>query len=273
MEVLDFKKELEDREGIVLNDNYILFKDYELYNNQTNESVNFKKFEEVLDYKIEDKTVKEVIEEKEDVSELDYGGRGASSSGGGASLFSGKGERKAGKGKGEAMRPLPPAYINSLTSSRYKSVEKTSKEFGKKFLNEGREYAGVIDKDGFAVDYTKGNKASVQHLERPNAYSIHNHPSKVLNEKAKGRAIYYNAPSGPDIRNWALGKGKGTIVVASGNRTMYTLSKSNGFKGKDLVKGMRSAKSSGKDTYDKDVDKWLKQNQKTYGYKYTKTKF
>lgn len=274
MEILDFRKELGERVGIALDSKYVLFQDYELYNSETNESVNFKEFDELLDYKVEDKTIKEMIEEKKNVCEEDYGGRGAySSSKRGGSLFSGKGARSAGRGSGESMKPLPPAYINSITGGRYKSLEKTSNEFGKKFLNEGREYAGVIDEQGFALDYTKGNKASVQHLERPGAWSIHNHPSKVLNAKAKNGTVYYNAPSGPDLRNWALGKGKGTIVVASGNRTRYTMTKSNNFKGKDFVKGMKGAKSTGYKNYDSDVDKWLKANQKKYGYKYSKKKF
>ena len=273
MEVAEFKKELDDRSGITLGENYILFNDYELYNEETSESVNFRDFNDVLDYKIGDKTIKELIEEREDASEVDFGGRGSSSSASGGKLFGGKGARSGGKGSGEAMKPLPPAYINTLTSPRFKSVEKTSKAFGKNFLDAEREYGGVIDKDGFAVAYTKGNKTSVQHLEKPGAYTIHNHPSKYLNAHAKKGTMYFNAPSTPDIRNWALGKGKGTIVVASGNRTMYSLSKSNGFKSKEFIKGMNSAKSTGSKNYDKDVDKWLKQNQKAYGYKYSKSKF
>lgn len=271
MQVIDFKKELEDRTGITLNDNYILFNDYELFNEDTQESVIFHSFDEVLNYKIDDKTIKEIIEEKADATEIDFGGRGSSSSSSKGNLFDGKGERKAGKGKGEAMRPLPPAYINTLTSARYKSVEKTSKAFGKNFIDADREYAGVIDKDGFALEYTKGNRTSVQHLERPNAYSIHNHPSKYINEKGKGRVIAYNAPSSADLRNWALGRGKGTIVVASGNRTMYIMSKSNNFKGKEFTKAMKSAKTTGK--YDSDVDKWLRANQKKFNYKYSRSKF
>lgn len=272
MEITKFKEELENRSGITLNDKYILFTDYELYNKDTDESVIFKVFDEVLDYKIEDKTIKDIIEAKKDVSEEDYGGRGASSSSkAGGSLFSGKGSRSAGRGSGEAMKPLPSAYINTLTSARFKSVEGTSKAFGKKFINADREYAGVIDENGFAVQYTKGKKTSVQHLEKAGAYSIHNHPSKVLNAKSKGKAVYYNAPSGADLRNWALGRGKGTIVVASGNKTMYQMTKAKKFNAKEFVKGMKKAKSTG--NYDKDVDSWLKQNQKNYGYKYTKSKF
>ena len=269
MKIVDFKSKLDERNGIALDENYILFNDYELYNQSTEQSINYKSFDDVLNYKINGKTISEIIEEKDDVNELEYGGRGSSSSSRSkGSLFDGKGSRKAGKGTGEAQKPLPPAYINTLTSSRYKSVEGTAKAFGKNFLNADREYAGLIDDKGFAVQYTKGNKTSVQHLERKGAYSIHNHPTKFLNKKGNA---YSNAPSGQDLRNWALGQGKGTIVVASQTRTMYLMEKGNKFKAKDFVKGMKSAKSTGK--YDNDVNNWLRKNAKTYGYKYTKSKF
>jgi len=159
------------------------------------------------------------------------GGRGSSSgTKAGGKLFGGKGSRSGGKAVSEDKNLLPSAYINVLTSPKFKSVEKTAKAFGKNFLNEGREYAGLIDKDGFALEYAKGQKASVVHLERKGAYSIHNHPTKVLN--ASGKTKYLNAPSTPDLRNWALGVGKGTIIVASGNRTGYIIEKSNNFSAK-----------------------------------------
>lgn len=272
MEVLEFKNELKEKAGITLQGNYIVFNTYELYNEVTDESVQFKDFDELINYKVDDKTIKQLIEERENLAEYDDGGRGQGTSNKrGGSLFSGTRTRTG--GKGESLKPLPPAYINTLTSSRYKSVEGTSKAYGKKFLNADREYGGVIDENGFAVDYTKGNRTSVQHLERPGMYSIHNHPQKYLQANAKKGTIYYNAPSGQDLRNWAIGKGKGTIVVSSGNRTMYIVQRSNGFKPIEFVKGMRKAKSTGVRNYDKDVDKWLKDNQKTYGYKYTKKKF
>ena len=269
MEVKEYQKELLNHEGLPINEDIILYNDYELYSMKTNKSVNFKSFNDVLEYEIDGVKIKDIIEKKDDIFQ-DNGGRGASSATAGGSLFGGKGARSGGRAVSESKNLLPPAYINTLTDSKYKSVEKTAKAFGKNFMDEAREYAGLIDADGFALKYAKGQKTSVIHLEKAGAYSIHNHPSKALNAKS-GSKIYLNAPSTADLRNFALGNGKGTIVMASGNRTGYIIAKSNNFNGKAFTKAMSKAKSTG--DYDKDVDKWLKKNQKELNYKYTKIKF
>lgn len=276
MESVDFKKDLETKNGIALDDNYILFKDYELYNQDTEESVYFKTFDEVLDCKINDETIRSIIEKTDTTAPIDEGG-GKTSIKRGGSLFGGKGSRSGGRGSGKAekINTLPPAYINNLTSPRFKSVDKTAKAYGRNFLEADREYGGLIDENGFAEKYVKGQSTSVTHLERAGAYSIHNHPVKHLmakNKKVPGY-IAYNAPSTPDIRNWALGNGKGTIVVSSGNRTMYKLTKNQHFDAKGFIKAMKKAKSTGAKNYDKDVDAFLRANQKNYGYKYNRNKF
>lgn len=270
MEVTDFKKDLEQRAGITLLDKYILFNNYELYNEETHDSIYFNSYEKALDFEVEGKSIRQIIEEKENTIEIDEG-QGSTHVKRGGKLFGGKGSRSGGRSS-EAINPLPPAYINTLTSSRFKSVDKTAKAYGKNFLEADREYGGLLDDNGFAEKYVKGQPTSVQHLERKGAYSIHNHPVKKLSAKNKNM-IYYNAPSTADVRNWALGVGKGTIVVSSGNRTMYKLTKNSHFNAKDFIKGMNKAKSTGSKNYDKDVDNWLKANQKKYGYKYNRSKF
>ena len=44
------------------------------------------------------------------------------------------------------------------------------------------------------------------------------------------------------------------------------------FDSKSFIKGLNSAKAK-TSNYDKEVDSWLRKNQKEYGYKYTKSKF
>lgn len=264
MEVVKFKEELKERDGIVLNDEFIIFNDYELYSLKTNVAKNFKKFEDLLEIKVGGKTIESMILEKENFEMIDYGGRGSSSGGAKGGLFSGQGSRERG-GRGQYM---PPAEVNALTSARFKSVEKTAKAYGKHLLDSDREFGAVIDKDGFAVQYIKGGHTSVAHLERQGAYSIHNHPVKGL---AKAGIKAYNAPSAPDLKNMALGKGKGTIIASSGNRTVYVIEKTPKFNSKGFVKAMGSAKSTG--NYDKDVNNFLRKNQKAFGYKYKTIKF
>ena len=273
MKIEDYKKALSEHEGLPLTEYDIIYNDFEIYSMEEDKSAYFDSFEEALEYVIDGKTVREIIEGKDDIFQDNMGGRGtdARKTKGGGKLFGGKGARSGGKTVSGVKDLLPPAYINTLTSSKYKSVEGTAKAFGKSTLAEAREYATLIDEQGFALKYAKGQKTRVVHLEQKGAYSMHNHPSKALNKNAKGTTKYLNAPSTADLRNWALGKGRGTIVAASGNRTVYVMEKSNNFNGKAFTKAMSQAKSTG--NYDKDVDKWLKKNQKGLNYKYKRIKF
>jgi len=265
MELKTFKEELEKRDGVSFGDNYVLFSDYELYNLTNDESKIFRTFEDLLDYTIDKKTIRELIDERETMEEQEYGGRGSSSGGSRGNLFSGRGSGRNGRRGEPGKGLLPPAYINTLTSSNKRTVESMTKAFGKNLINADREYAALLDKNGYALEYTKGQKTSVTHLERKGAWSIHNHPTKKL---GKG---WSNAFSGQDLKNWALGNGKGTIVVASGNRTAYMVTKNQRFNSKKFIKAMNSASTS--KGYDKGVDQFLKKNQREMGYKYSKFKF
>lgn len=264
MEIKDFKKELQSREGVPITKDIILFNDYELFFMNGKESVTFNTFEEVLEYTYMGRTIKELIKEMQGAYLSETGGRGATSMPSG-SLFGGQAgsERYTGK-----MENLSPAYINVLTSQRYKSVDETIKAFGKELAGNDGERSGVIDLNGYAVEYAKGSKTSTPHLERENQYSIHNHPVKAL---AKQGIKGYNAPSRPDLTNWATGKGKGTVITADGNRTAYVIEKSNNFNAKKFLNGMR--KAQGKGNYDRDVDNFLRKNQKELNYKYRKIKY
>ena len=264
MELIDFEKELKTREGVPITKNIILFNDYELVFMDDKNSVKFNSFNEVLKYKVDEKTIEELINEMQSAFLSESGGRGSSSMPSG-SLFAGQ---EGNERTGGVAKPLSPAYINALTSQRYKSIEETTKAFGKSLAGNDGERSGVIDLEGYAVEYVKGGKTSTPHLERENQYSIHNHPVKAL---AKQGIKGYNAPSRPDLTNWATGRGKGTIITADGNRTAYIISKSNNFSAKKFIKGMRDAKGRG--NYDRDVDNFLRNNQRALNYKYKKIKY
>ena len=86
---------------------------------------------------------------------------------------------------------------------------------------------------------------------------IHNHPS--------GGAF-----SGADLTSTAsLKRTKG--IIASGKNYDYKFEKGTHFKASAFTKAVNTAKFKGSD-YDDAVDKWLKKNQKKYGYKYSRTK-
>lgn len=201
-----------------------------------------------------------------------FGGRGSSSSGGqGALVFSGQRARggkriiSASDTKGNDL----PAKMNVLTSSRFRSVDSIAKAFGKKTLKALREYSGAIDEQGFVHKFATGGKSSTPHLTIDNGWSIHNHPTFDKN----GKTVAWNAFSKQDLVNTAKDTNtRGTIVVANGNRMMYKFEKTKNFNMKKFINEIGKGRAKGKN-YDEQVHNWLKQNQKKYGFKYTRTKF
>lgn len=60
-------------------------------------------------------------------------------------------------------------------------------------------------------------------------------------------------------------------VSAIGSKYTYTVTKGTHFNSKKFLIGLNKAKATSND-YSKETDKWLKKNQKNYGYTYTKEK-
>lgn len=86
---------------------------------------------------------------------------------------------------------------------------------------------------------------------------IHNHPS--------GGAFSDSDLISVSMQTRAKG------IIASGKNYDYKFEKGTHFKASSFTKAVKSAKMKGKD-YDDAVDKWLKNNQSKYGYKYTRIK-
>lgn len=187
------------------------------------------------------------------------GGRGSSSgSGGGTFKF---GHASGGNAKGGEDAYLPPAIANTKIKS--KSLEGALDEFKKNHLLANREFSYSVDEQGFVTGYNKGDAHSVavpshgkQGRGRKNMV-IHNHPS--------GGAF-----SDADLLNTAADR-RVSGIIASGKKHDYKFEKGTHFKADAFTKAVKNAKMTGKD-YDDAVDKWLKKNQKTYGYKYSRTK-
>ena len=127
-------------------------------------------------------------------------------------------------------------------------------EFHNRFENEDHEWAYEVDPQGYVHQYKEGNATSVSISgKNKNNMILHNHPS--------GGAF-----SDSDLISASLGNERG--IVASGTKGDYIFQKNGGhFKATEFVKAVKRAKLVGKD-YDDAVDKWLKANQKKYGYRY-----
>ena len=96
--------------------------------------------------------------------------------------------------------------------------------------------------------------------------AIHNHP-----------ALGWPNFSKEDVINTALGTRRGIVAVSTkeGRNEItakyagtYTFVKGGHFDVNGFVKGVNTAKLAGKD-YNDAVNRWLKANQKKYGYTYT----
>lgn len=235
--------------GFYLDKDTIVFREpLQIWNSETNEEVNFESLDDLLKYEYKGRKVSEYIKEMDKllVGGLS-GGRGSS----------GTGEQKEFKfnhaplGK-DRTKDLFPAYANVRIKS--KTLEGAMEEFHERFKNADHEWAYEVDQQGYVHQYKEGNKHSV-------AISGRNKDNMILHNHPSGGAF-----SDGDLINVSLGNERG--IVASGKKGDYIFQKNGGhFKATEFVKAVKTVKMKGKD-YDDAVDKWLKANQKKYGYKY-----
>lgn len=78
MEIKQFEEDLKTRDGIPITSDAILFNDYELFFMSGKKSVMFNSFDEILKYKLNGKTLKQLIQEMETTFLSESGGRGLS---------------------------------------------------------------------------------------------------------------------------------------------------------------------------------------------------
>ena len=260
MELKQFEKTLENNNALRFDENNILFNDLELYNFKTESSIQFNNYEELYNHKLNGETIRDfILNLKEFTVKLD-GGRGSGSSntkmGGGFNHA----DRRRGKGGAEYGKTQFPARLN-VAGQRYKSYDKTLKQFEKMYKDADVEYGASVDSQGFAQRLIKGGSTSVP---------IHG---------GKGEMLIHNHPSGgnfsdSDLIAVASGRERGIVATGSNtkNRMRYTFTKTNKFKAKEFTKAIKKAKWPAKLSYDKGADWWLRKNAKTYGYKYSAVK-
>lgn len=233
-------------------------KPLELWNEKTGESVQFKTVDEALEHVLDGVKVRDMILAAEHlhIPRLE-GGRGASGGGEGEFKFS----HADGRGQGNNSTPLLPAYAN--TKIKEKSLEGALAEFKRNHMLADHEFAYEVDSNGYVHQYVEGARSSVgiganaKVRKGEQTMIIHNHPS--------GGAF-----SDSDLISVSMqGRAKG--IIASGKNHDYKFEKGGHFKASQFIKAVKNAKMKGKD-YDDAVDKWLKANQKKYGYKYSRTK-
>ena len=142
------------------------------------------------------------------------------------------------------------------------------------------EYGAVIDSRGYATGYYEGSSGSVSFPDRAteNRHVIHNHP----------RGGWANF-SGQDLVMMARSKSTGITAVSQNSKARsnaseaykrayknrragtYKITKTHRFKPKEFEEAVRRVQVHD-ESYDLDLHKWLKANQRTYGYKYSYSK-
>lgn len=242
-----FRHEFKQANGVRLTENHILFrKPLELYDLKNDVSIKFKNLDEAYKFKIGDKAIEDIIADATiDIFKMTLEGGSGSSAPQKTFKFS-----NASDGGKDKTRADLPARMN--TKIKTKTEADAIKHFRNTHANDNYESAITIDKDGFVTKYVHGNAHSVSISGRKGELVIHNHPSGGNFSKA-------------DLLSTSIGVEAG--VVASGKHGDYILKKGTHFKANDFTKAVNKAQMKGT-SYDNAVDKWLKKNQKKYGYNY-----
>ncbi|MBQ7670566.1 MAG: hypothetical protein IJS45_07595 [Clostridia bacterium] len=268
MHIDKFKRDFKRIGGVFATKQLILFRDpLELYSLAENKVVaQFDSLDEALAYKIDGKTLEERVSKwTEIVFPLDFGGRGGSS---GMEGFGGKWPSAGGLGKDETTEDFP-ARMN-VKIGVIRNYDDMVRAFAQQHAAAEIEHGVVVNEFGFATKYLHGNAGSISGLTgNGREIAVHNHP-------AGGWPTF----SKEDVVNTALGTRRGIVAVSStaGRDAStakyagtYSFVKGSHFNASGFVKGVNSARLSGKD-YNDAVNKWLKANQKKYGYTYSYTK-
>lgn len=249
MKVNEFKRVMKrELNFIEITEDWLLFrKPCELYNMVTEETIKFKNLDFALEYELNGKKIADYVANLPDKILLHLEGGRGSANGNQEFRFTSAGAEKNAK-----MRGLHPASLNVKTGGKH-SVDDAIKRFGDKYRNADHEYGVAVDSLGYAYAHVEGGKHSV-----------------MISATGKGDILLHNHPSGgnfskADMQVVAQTRSQG--IVASGKKGDYVFMKTKNFNSNAFVRAVNNARPRGKD-YDDAIGKWLKSNQKKYGYTY-----
>ena len=268
MHINRFKSEFKRLNGIYATDKLVLFRNpLELYDLSTNTVIaSFKNLEEALAYVIDGKTLEErVADWTEIVFPVIHGGRG---SGSGMDSYTGKWPSSGHGGGGGNDTPDLPARMNVKTGVN-RTYDDMLKAFSDTHADADIEHGVTIDGYGYTTRYVHGGAGSVGIWGNKGEMVVHNHPAGGWPNFSK-----------EDMLSVAMSGERG-IVAVSGKKGRspetakyagtYTFEKGTHFNATAFTKAINNATLKGKD-YNDAVSKWLKANQKKYGYKYSYSK-
>lgn len=268
MQIERFKHDFKRLNGVYATEKVVLFRNpLELYNLSTGKVIaSFRDLDEALAFEIDGVTLEKRIAAWTEITfPVEHGGRG---SGSGMGFSGGWPSSGNGNEKDRSTSDFPARMNVRLGTAR--TYEDMVRAFTQAHGDALEEHGVVVDEYGYATTYRHGNKGSISGLTgNGREIAVHNHPFDGWPTFSK-----------EDVVNTALGTRKGIVAVSTtkgrGEETAkyagtYSFVKGHRFDAAGFVKGVNSAKLSGKD-YNDAVSKWLKANQRKYGYTYSFTK-
>lgn len=248
-----FRHLFKERGAVKFGDFILWYKTWNLWNMKTDEVINFKTLEEAFNFKIDGKTIKEIVAEA-DLTLFQWSIAGGSGAGGPQKQYKFEGNPEKG---GKPNYDLP-AKVN--TKVKVKTAEEAISVFRQMHGKSGIEHAITIDANGFVSGYGHGSRGSVVPPEGVKGDTVvHNHP-----KRSYGKASHF---SDADLY-YVSGNKNMNGIIATFEGGYHNFQKGTHFKAEEFARAVGRAQFSGAN-YDDAVTKWLKRNQKKYGYTYT----
>ena len=251
--------------GVLLNSSVILFrKPLELWDMDTGKTIaEFKgnDVEVVLDYELDGKTIRSIIEGWKHIPVIALHKRGGDSGMG----YTHRGIPKGGMGgSGFSSKDLPARFNGTFGNET--GFDKALAAFRSAHAGSDTEHGITVDARGFVTQYIHGTAGEVMIAGGNGEFVLHNHPKN-------GWPTF----SGGDLISTSLSPEQG--IVASSTKAGrdadtakyagdYIFTKTPHFNASAFVKGVKNAYLKGND-YNDAVHKWLTAHQKKYGYVYT----
>lgn len=268
MHIDRFKRDFKRLNGVYATNTVILLRNpLELYDLATGKTIaTFKDLDEALRFELDGKTLEQrVADWTEIIFPVEYGGRGGGS---GMGFSGGWPSAGGGNGKDETVADHPARMNTRVGVNR--TYEDMVRAFAEVHANADEEHGVVVDQYGFATKYRHGNAGSISGLTgNGTEIAVHNHPKNGWPTFSK-----------EDVINTAMGTRRGIVAVSSKQGRSaetakyagtYSFVKGTHFNASGFIKAVNRAKLSGRD-YNDAVSKWLKANQKKYGYTYSFSK-
>ena len=266
MLISTFKHEFRTRGGVLLNSSVILFrKPLELWNMVTGETLaEFKgnDVEVVLDYELDGKTIRSIIESWDHIPIISLHKR----SGDSGFAYTHRGiPMNPGRGGKNNDTPDLPARFNG-TFGAETSFDKALASFREKHGEDTYESGITVDISGFVTRYIHGDQGSVAISGGRNEMVIHNHPFDGWPTFSAEDLLATSMESSRGIV--ASSTKKGRTAETAKYAGDYIFVKGQHFNANAFIKGVKGAYLKGND-YNDAVHKWLTAHQKKYGYVYT----